>query len=102
MEALLAVAVAEVKAEFDLWRHSSTDTKESLEDASLDVLKPDREHPLEHPELEVGVPLNTQLVGRYVLENLVDFGHHGGFVRPLNDGLRLERNERADWCERSW
>src|SRR5439155_1067220 len=59
---VLDVAVAEVIAELDVGRHLAREPEQALEDAALDVVEPHGKDALEHPELEVGVPLDRELV----------------------------------------
>ena len=67
--AVLDVTVAEVVAKLDVWRHVAGEPKQPLQDPALDVVEPDREDALEHPEFEVRIPLDGELVVGHVLED---------------------------------
>src|SRR5262249_29616820 len=56
------VAIAEVIAELDVRRHVPREPEQALQDAAFDIAEPDREDAFQHPELEVRVPLDGELV----------------------------------------
>jgi len=94
------VAIAEVVAELDIRGNVACEPKETLEDAALDVVEPDRKDALEHPELEVRVPLDGELIVGYLLKNLVEFRKQPCLVERLDHGLMLADHEREDRRER--
>jgi hypothetical protein len=67
--AVLDIAVAEVIADLDVRGHVAGDPEQPLQDPALGVAEPDREHALEHPELEVGIPLDGELIVGQFLED---------------------------------
>jgi hypothetical protein len=66
---VLDVTVAEVVAKLDVRRHVAGEPKQPLQDPALDVVEPDREDALEHPEFKVRVPLDGELIVGHVLED---------------------------------
>src|SRR5215470_18938438 len=66
---MLHIPVAEVVPELNVRRHLPGQAQQTLQDARPDVLKPDRKDTLQHPELEVRVPLDGELVVGHILEN---------------------------------
>ncbi len=98
--AMLDVAVAEVIAELDVRGHVARDPEQPLQDAALDVAEPDREHPLQHPELEIGIPLDGELIVRQFLEDGPELAEHLLLVDGLEELLMLGHHEGADGGER--
>jgi hypothetical protein len=100
VEALESVAIAKVETELNLWRYAAADAQQPLEDSGPDVLEPGRKSAFQHSELEVRIPLNSELVGGNRLDDLVQFGQHPSLVGFLDGLLIGERNKGADRCQR--
>ena len=98
---VLDVAIAEVIAELDVLGHVAGDPEQPLQDAALDVAEPDREHPLEHAELEIGIPLDGELIMGQFLENDPQLAQHLFLVDGLEHLLVLGHHEGADGSQRS-
>ena len=98
--AVLHVAVAEVIAELDVGRYVARYSQQPLEDAALDVGEPHREHAFQHRELEVGVPLDRELVVRHLAQHERQLFQQPRLVRRLQRGLVLGHDERADRRQR--
>ena len=94
------VAVAEVIAELDVGRHPTRQSQEALEDAALHVLEPDRKEALQHRELEVGVPLDGELIVRDLLEDEPELAQQSLLVRTLQHALVIGHHERGDRRDR--
>ena len=97
---LLVVPQAEMEAELGVRRDQSADPDQPLEDPRLQVGKPGRDIPFEHPELDICVPLERELVVRNLIEHLLELGRHRRLVGGLDGGLVVERDEGADRGER--
>jgi hypothetical protein len=70
--------------------------QQALEDAALGVAEPHRENALQHPELEVRVPLHGELIVRQLLDDGAELPQHLLLVDGLQQGLVLGRHEGAD------
>ncbi len=88
-------------SELDVRRDLPGETQETLQDASLDVLEPDRKDTLEHSELEVCVPLHRELVVWHVVKDHLQLGEQALLVTTLHEALVLGHHEGADRSERS-
>ena len=77
---LLVVAEAEVKAELDVGRDNPADPDQSFEDAGLHFREPRGQIASEHPELDIRVPLQRELVVRDLVEDSLDLVCHRRLV----------------------
>ena len=94
------VPVAEVVAEPDVRRDAAPEPDEALDDARPGIVEPRRHDPVEHGELEVGVPLDRQLVVRDGLEDRRQLVEDAGLVERLDVRLVLGRDEGGDRRQR--
>src|SRR5207302_9244390 len=92
--------VAEVIPELDLGRYVATQPEQALQDPTANVREPYREDALEHPELEVRVPLDGQLLGGDVVQYLPQLLQHPRLVDRLQLRLVLGGDEGADGGKR--
>ena len=97
---VLHVAVAEVIAQLDVRRHMVGDAEQPLQDAALDIAEPHREDAFQHPELEVGVPLDAELVVRHLPQDHAQLAEQLVFVDGLEPLLVLGYHEGADRGQR--
>ena len=94
------VPVAEVVAEVDVGGDAAPEAHEPLDDARLGVVEPRRHHPVEHGELEVGVPLHGQLVVGESGEDRRQLVEDARLVERLDASLVLggdEGGDRGQW-----
>ena len=94
------VAVAEVVAELHVGRDAAAEPHQPLDDARAGVVEPRRHDAVEHGELEVGVPLDGELVVRDGVEDRRQLVHHPRLVERLDAGLVLGGDEGGDRRER--
>src|SRR3989475_11070145 len=77
-------------------RHPTRQSQEALEDAALHVLEPDRKEALQHRELEVGVPLDGELIVRDLLEDEPELAEQSLLVGAFEQALILGHHEGRD------
>ena len=94
------VPVAEVVAELDIGRDAAAKAHESLDDARPGIVEPRRHDTVEHRELEVGVPLQGQLVVRDRRKDRRQLVEDARFVQRLDVTLVLGGDERGDRGQR--
>ena len=98
--AVLDIAVAEVITDRDVRGHVAGDPEQPLQDAALGVAEPDGEHALEHAELEIGIPLDGELIVGQFLEDGPQLAEQLLLVDGLEERLVLGHHEGADGGER--
>jgi hypothetical protein len=97
---LIVVPQAEVEAELDLGWDVTADPNEPLEYPRLRVSEPDRDVALQHPELDVRVPLECQLLRWKRSKDLRELIDHRRLVGLLDESLVPLGDERTDRRER--
>jgi hypothetical protein len=97
---LLVVAEAEVKAELDVGRDNPADPDQSFEDAGLHFREPRGQIASEHPELDIRVPLQRELVVRDLVEDSLELVCHRRLVGVFHSSLIVRGDEGTDRGER--
>src|SRR3546814_5331812 len=85
---VICVAITEMETELHAGRHPGRDLDHSA-DQCLEIADRCRKDTLEDGELQRGIPLYRQLIGRYGGENLVEFAPHRRAIERDRKSTRL-------------